>query len=58
MNKVKAMLSFVVTNVRCMNNKKATKKALLAMDDRLLRDIGIYRGDITNVVNDMRCPHI
>ncbi len=27
--------------------------ALEAMDDRLLRDIGIYRGDIPRVVDDL-----
>ncbi|WP_045320161.1 DUF1127 domain-containing protein [Limimaricola cinnabarinus] len=27
--------------------------ALEAMDDRLLRDIGLYRGDIRNVVNGL-----
>lgn len=48
---VKGFMSNLIATMIAWNDARATRKALNALTDRELDDIGLVRGDIDDVVN-------
>ncbi len=53
---VLSLLRLAVTRFAGWANKRATYRSLMSLDDRMLRDIGLNRGEIPELVDALRGP--